>query len=71
MQTLVPALTAYGAYLVDRAARAADAGERAATLGTAGEVLEDARQRSEAAGMAADHRTVMAARARLEEESGG
>lgn len=69
VQTLVPALTAYGAYLVDRAARAADAGERATTLGTAGEVLEDARQRSEAAGMKADHRTVMAARTRLAEET--
>jgi class 3 adenylate cyclase/tetratricopeptide (TPR) repeat protein len=73
VQTWAPALTAYGEYLVDRAltesgSTAGDAEGRAAR---AREVLAEARERSEAAGMVSELSRVEEAARRLEQADRG
>jgi class 3 adenylate cyclase/predicted ATPase len=70
-QTLVPALTAFGAYLIDHASHVSGEAERRSVLSQADEVLESAQKQSEAAGMETDRRKVTEAREKLAAQAAG
>jgi hypothetical protein len=67
--TLVPALSSYGAFLVDHAAHADSEDERSKTLSEAGTVLDEAAREAESTGMEADRRVVMETQERLTGET--
>jgi tetratricopeptide (TPR) repeat protein len=67
MQTLVPALAAYGTYLAERAGRAEGA-ERETARDAAGDVLAEAYEQAESAGMETDKARVAAAQEKLAED---
>ncbi len=71
VQTLVPALTAFGTYLVDHADHVSRESERQAVLEEAAKVLDTALEQADAAGMHADRRNVLEARERLAAGAGG
>ena len=64
-QTLVPALTAFGTYLVDHVSHVSGEDERRSVLSQADEILETAQKQSEAAGMETDRRKVTEAHEKL------
>jgi tetratricopeptide (TPR) repeat protein len=66
--TLVPALSIYGTYLVDHAARASSEGERSQILAEARRLLDEAAREAESTGMEADRRMVMETNERLAAE---
>jgi predicted ATPase/class 3 adenylate cyclase len=65
VQTLVPALTSFGEYLVDHSARVSSQSERKRVISEAQRILEEAVSRAEEAGMATELSRARDARARF------
>lgn len=69
IQTLVPALSAFGRYLVDHAAGVSSPDSREAALKEAKDVLDSALSQADSAEMVTDRRLVEEARERLSEQA--